>query len=128
MKQAIGCFEDLVAWQKARRLVTSIYRATREDAFARDFTLVGQIRKAAISVPSNLAEGFERNGLRQFQHFVAISRGSCAEVRTQLYLALDLGYLTEKQFTEKMEEAREVGRIMGGLSAALDRKLLVTKH
>ena len=81
---AIKRFEDIDAWQSGRVLVSSIYRACSDGAFSRDFALRDQIRNAVISIPSNIAEGFERFRPREFHRFLSIAKGSCAEVRTQL--------------------------------------------
>jgi len=91
MSKKIEKFEDLIAWQKARKLTRQIYKATNEGNFARDYGLKDQIRRAAVSSMSNMAEGFERGGLVEFQRFLAIAKGSCAELRTQLYVALVVG-------------------------------------
>src|SRR6266511_2737933 len=92
-------FEDLVAWQKARALTASIYRATDSGNFARDFGLRDQVRRAAVSVMSNVAEGFERGKSAEFHQFLCIAKASCAEVRSQLYVALDVGHLNHQSFT-----------------------------
>jgi four helix bundle protein len=123
MKEKIERFEHLVAWQKSRHLAKTVYGATLESRFAHDFALCNQIRKAAISMSSNVAEGFERDTLKEFHHFVSIAKGSCAEVRSQLYLALDLGYVDHSNFQQLMSEAEETSRVLGGLRAALQRKL-----
>ena len=115
-------FEDLIAWQKARLLTARIYAVTRTGAFARDFGLRDQIRRAAISIISNIAEGFERGGRNEFHQFLSTAKASCAEVRSQLYVALDAGYLDQVTFRELMDQASEVGRILGGLRAAVDKK------
>ena len=112
-------FEDLVAWQKARVLVRTIYRITSEGPFAKDFALFDQIRRAAISVPSNIAEGYERTRRREYHHFLCVAKASCAEVRTQLYIARDVGHITENRFRYLMEKAEEVGRLIGGLRAKI---------
>ncbi len=91
-------FEDLIAWQKARLLTKAIYEVTREDKFARDYALTGQIQRAVISMMSNIAEGFERGGRGEFQHFLSIAKASCAEVRSQLYIALNVGSLSQDKF------------------------------
>lgn len=91
-------FEELIAWQKARELTKQIYFATRQGAFARDFGLSGQIQRASVSIMSNIAEGFERSGLGKFHQFLSTSKASCAEVRSQLYVALDVGYLDATAF------------------------------
>jgi four helix bundle protein len=115
-------FEDLIAWQKARRLTAEIYRVTKEGAFASDFRLSGQIQRAAVSTMSNIAEGFERRGIGEFHHFLVIAKASCAEVRSQLYVALDIGYLQREDFDRLMKQADEVARIIGGLLTHLDRR------
>src|SRR5213083_3017472 len=101
-------FEDLVAWQKARLLAQSVYDASRQGAFARDFGLSGQIQRAAVSVMSNIAEGFERGGRAEFHQFLSTAKASCAEVRSQLYVALDVGYLTGEQFQSLMDLSEQV--------------------
>ena len=122
MSKKIEKFEDLIAWQKARKLTRQIYKATNQGTFARDFGLKDQIRRAAVSSMSNMAEGFERGGLVEFQRFLGIAKGSCAELRTQLYVALDVGYLVVSSFDSLMNQAVEVGRIIGGLRASVDRQ------
>jgi four helix bundle protein len=89
-------FEDVIAWQKARELTRAVYEATRQGAFAKDYGLSGQIQRAAVSIMSNIAEGFEIGNPREFQQFLSIAKASCAEVRSQLYVALDAGYLNTK--------------------------------
>ena len=86
-------FEDLIAWQKARSLALEVYRTTRRKPFATDYNLTRQIQSAAISVMSNIAEGFDRASHGEFCQFLLIARASCAEVRSQLYIALDIGYV-----------------------------------
>ncbi len=88
-----GRFEDLLVWQRARELTRVIYELTQGGAFARDFGLRDQIRRAAVSVMSNIAEGFERGSDTEFGHFLSIAKGSCGEVRCQLYVASDQGYV-----------------------------------
>lgn len=113
-------FEDFIAWQKARALTAAIYKLTEQGKFARDFGLRDQIRRAAVSVMSNIAEGFERGRASEFHQFSAIAKASCAEVRSQLYVALDAGYLTQKEFDELMSRAIELGRVVGGLRASVE--------
>ena len=86
-------FEDLIAWQKACELTVKIYRVSRKEAFGRDYRLSGQIQAAAVSIMSNIAEGFERGGLGEFHQFLSTAKASCAELRSQLYLAFDVGYV-----------------------------------
>ncbi|MDO8683393.1 MAG: four helix bundle protein [Armatimonadota bacterium] len=116
-------FEDLIAWQKARELTREIYRVTRIGAFARDFGLSGQLQRASVSIMSNIAEGFERMRPGEFHQFISIAKSSCAEVRAQIYIAMDVGYL-DKSTTEKLlAQAEEVGRILGGLRISIEKKL-----
>lgn len=115
-------FEDLVAWQKARELTNQIYSFTNKVPFSKDFGLRDQIRRASVSIMSNLAEGFERGGRSEFHQFVVIAKGSCAEVRSQLYVALDVGYITQEQFDQLYNLAIEVSRIIGGLRSALQKQ------
>ena len=87
-------FEDLIAWQKARVLSREIYKVTRTSKFSKDFSLVDQIRRASTSVMSNIAEGFERGGRSEFHQFLVVAKGSCAEVRSQLYSPFTFHLLT----------------------------------
>src|ERR1700716_3917332 len=102
MAKKINRFEDFIAWQKARKLTADVYKVTNEGNFARDFGLKDQIRRAAVSSMSNLAEGFERGRPAEFHQFLSIAKGSCAELRTQLYVALDVGYLSQRTFDQLM--------------------------
>ncbi len=100
MSSQIQKFEDLIAWQKARELAKVIYKMTEAGKFSRDFGMRDQIRRAAVSIMSNIAEGFERMGRAEFHQFLVIAKASCAEVRSQLYIAHDIGYLDREQFEE----------------------------
>lgn len=115
-------FEGLFAWQKARALTKAIYAVSQTGRFAKDFGLSGQIQRAAVSVMSNIAEGFERRSRTDFQRFLEMARGSCGEVRAQLYIAADIGYLTEAQFAELLAQAEETSRLIRGLRDSLDNK------
>jgi four helix bundle protein len=121
-KEKIKRFEDLIAWQKARVLTAEIYQITRLGEFARDFGLSGQIQKASVSIMSNIAEGFERGGRGEFHQFLSIAKGSTAEVRSQLYVALDVGYIESSVFQRVMKLAEEVGRIVGGLRSSVEKQ------
>ena len=114
-------FEDLIAWQRARELTRLVYRVSSEGAFARDFGLRDQIRRASVSVMSNIAEGFDRAGRAEFHRFLVIAKGSCAEVRAQLYVALDNGLLSREQFDAAMALAEETARIIGGLRKSVEK-------
>ena len=115
----IASFEDLLSWQKARQLTRQVYQASGQGNFARDFGLKDQMRRAAVSVLSNIAEGFERGGDREFQQFLSQAKGSCAEVRAQLYVALDQGYISEAQFTEMKNMSSESSRLISGMMTYL---------
>ena len=112
-------FEDLTSWQKARELNRLVYDATKKGAFAKDYGLREQIRRASVSIMSNLAEGFERGGNKEFIQFLSNAKGSCGEVRCQLYAALDEKYLTEAEFRELCERSQEISRLISGFMAYL---------
>jgi four helix bundle protein len=108
-------FQDIEAWKKARGLVAQMYDVTEcVVSFRKDTALRDQIRRAAISVMSNIAEGFSRQTDREFTNFLHIALGSAAEVKSQLYVALDLHYLTEDQFTDISGKVREISRLIQG--------------
>ena len=107
-------FEDIDSWQKARSLTREIYAVTNNGLFARDFGLRDQIRRAAVSVMSNIAEGFDRGGAREFIQFLFIAKASAAEVQSQLYVALDAGYIEPDQFKRLYGMASDTGRLIGG--------------
>ena len=116
-------FEEMECWKEAGRLVCRVYEATREGAFERDFALRDQIRKSAISVPSNIAEGFERDSAKAFISFLYIAKGSCGELRTQLYLARKLGYLQAAQMRDLVAQAKRTSRLIAGVVAYLRKSL-----
>jgi four helix bundle protein len=122
MAKRIERFEDFIAWQKARKLTSEIYKVTNQGKFGSDFGLKDQIRRAAVSSMSNLAEGFERGRPTEFHQFLSVAKGSCAELRSQLYVALDAGYLNLPTFEALMTQATEVGQILGGLRVAVERR------
>ena len=107
-------FEDIQAWKTARVSTRLIYEASSSGEFNRDFALRDQIRRAAISTMSNIAEGFEREGNKEFVSFLSIAKASCAETRAQLYVALDCGYVSKSQFDQMYAKLEETGRLIGG--------------
>jgi four helix bundle protein len=115
-------FEELLAWQRARALAREVYAVCQRGSFARDFVLRRQIWSAAVSIKSNIAEGFDRFGPKEFLHHLSIANGSCAELRSQLYTALDSGHLTQEAFDRLRLAAEEVSRLIAGLRAAWMRK------
>jgi four helix bundle protein len=108
-------FEEWIAWQKARALTTAIYRVSSVGPFQRDFALRDQIRRAGVSIMSNIAEGHERYSRAEFRHFLSMARGSAAEVRSQLYLALDLGYIDQATFGQLATDCAEISRLIGAM-------------
>jgi four helix bundle protein len=118
----VARFEDLIAWQKARVLTKSIYQSTVEGPFTKNYGLRDQARRAAVSIMANIAEGFERNRTQEFHQFLSVAKASCAELRSHLYVALDVGYLDQKRFESLFTGAVEVARIVGALRAAQERK------
>ena len=107
-------FEEIQSWQKARSLTKQIYTATLAGPFAKDFGLGDQIRRAAVSILSNIAEGFERGGDKQSLRFLAIAKGSAGELRAPLYVALDQRYLSQKEFESLSQEATEISQLISG--------------
>ncbi len=122
MAKKIERFEDLIAWQKARKLTRAVYQVSRRGAFAKDFGLSGQIQRAAVSIMSNISEGFERGGRGEFHQFLSTAKASCAEVRSQLYVAFDVGYLDQAEFDQLIAQAEEVARIVGGLRVSVQKQ------
>ena len=112
-------FEDIGAWQKARELSNEVYRASKQGLFQKDFGLRDQIQRASTSVMSNIAEGFERDGAREFVQFLSIAKGSADEVKAQLYIALDQEYIDKKTFDRLYLLSAEVGKMLGGLMGYL---------
>jgi four helix bundle protein len=108
-------FEEIEAWQSARRLTRELYGISQRGRFAKDYGLGSQIRRAAVSILSNIAEGFERDGAGEFLQFLAMAKGSVGEVRAQLYAALDQGYIDKMAFTDLDALARETSRMLAGL-------------
>jgi four helix bundle protein len=114
-------YEEIKGWQKARELTNFVYTSTKQKAFARDFGLKDQIRRAAVSVMSNIAEGFERGGRREFIQFLSIAKSSAGEVQSQLYVALDQEYITPEQFDRGYSLCDETMRLIGGFIAYLQK-------
>lgn len=108
-------FEDIESWKSAREVTQLVYAISSNGIFAKDFALCNQIRRASVSILSNIAEGFEREGNKEFVHFLTIAKGSCGEVRAQLYVALDQNYIDETQFSEIYKKLLEISRLIAGL-------------
>ena len=114
---AFQSFEDLEVWQRGCRLAVDVFKTFTK---CRNFTMQDQVQRAALSVPSNVAEGYERNSNKEFIRFLNIAKGSCGEVRSQLYVALDAGYLDQLSFDAILGKVEEVGRVIGGLRASVE--------
>lgn len=112
-------FEELEVWQEARTLASEVYRATERGGFGRDFGMRDQIRRAAVSVMSNIAEGFERRSDRDFARFLRFAQGSAGEMRSVLYVAHDVGHLDEQSFEELKQRSEQVSRRIARLAAYL---------
>lgn len=115
-------FEDIQAWQEARKLVKMIYSITNKELFSRDFGLRDQIRRAAVSVLANIAEGFDCESKAEFARFLGIARRSAVEVQSLLYAALDIEYIDQKEFDLHYEQARKAKALIGGFKRSLTRQ------
>ncbi|KAF2519046.1 four helix bundle protein [Flavobacterium salilacus subsp. salilacus] len=114
-------FEEINSWQKSRILNKKIYLITDDVAFNKDFDLARQMRRCSVSISSNIAEGFERNTDKEFIHFLYIAKGSAAELRSQLYLALDLNYISNELFDELITEITEISKLLSGFIKYLSK-------
>jgi four helix bundle protein len=121
MGQAIERFEDITAWQRARDLVRRIYEISATDTFFRDFALRDQIRRSALSVMSNIAEGFDRHRDAEFAYFLRVAKASCGEVRSQIYVAFDIGHINQSVREELLSATAEVARVIHGFQVYLKR-------
>ena len=112
---AIKKFEDLFVWKLSRELCGDIFRITKYDTFSKDFKFKEQIRNSSGSVMDNIAEGFERNGNREFIQFLSIAKGSCGETRSQLYRALDFQYIVDSEFNVLKQKTEKLSVTIGKL-------------
>ncbi|CAN5524870.1 four helix bundle protein [soil metagenome] len=117
-------FEDLEVWQKARVLCNGIYPLTTIGTFERDFKLRDQINASSGSVMDNISEGFERDGKNEFKQFLSIAKGSCGEVRSQLYRALDRNHINEDQFNDLKNQAEEISKQLNNFIKYLNSSIL----
>jgi len=113
-------FEDIKAWQEARRLANIIYKLTTRPDFSKDFGLRDQIRRAAVSVMANIAEGFERKTNKEFRNFLSIARASSSEVRSHLYVALDQNYIEKADFDLAYKTCDETSKLIFGFMKYLE--------
>ena len=122
VEKPMRSYQDLVAWQKAMDLVTNIYRVSHKFPREEIFALTSQLRRAAVSVPSNIAEGQGRSSRKEFLYFLGTAKGSLSEVETQILIARNLGYIGEEDLPALLNLSAEVGRILNGLLASLRNK------
>lgn len=111
----IKSFEEIEAWRKARELSKRIYKLTKEGDFARDYRFRDQINSSSVSIMDNIAEGFERNGNKEFVQFLSIAKGSTGELRSQLYRAYDGNYIEQNEFEDLKTEAITVSKLISSL-------------
>jgi four helix bundle protein len=123
MKMTVSSYSDLQVWQKAMVLVKQVYQDSSR--FPKDelYALTNQIRRAAVSIPSNIAEGHARDSTKEFLHHLSIALGSLAELETQLILSKDLQYLPEERLSALLQQTNEIGKMIRGLQKSLQRKL-----
>ncbi|MDM8005876.1 MAG: four helix bundle protein [Phycisphaerae bacterium] len=122
MSGRIERFEDFIAWQKARSLTAEIYQLTGRGSFARDFGLKDQVTRAAVSIMSNIAEGFEKGRSTEFHQLLSVAKASSAELRSLLYVARDAGYVDDAGFRALLDMTEEAGRLVGGLRSSVERR------
>lgn len=111
-RKQIEQFEDLLVWQKGMEIIKQIYPVTREGHLARDFALRDQVRRAALSITSNIAEGFERSSRKEYLNFLNIAKGSAGEVRSLLHVALEVGYLEQSRYEGLRQKLLELSRFL----------------
>ncbi len=115
-------FEEINSWQKARIFNKKIYEITENPKFKNDSDFIRQIRRASISISSNIAEGFERNTDKEFIYFLYVAKASAGEVRSQLYIAIDLEYITKQEFKELIDLVTEISKLLSGFIKYLSPK------
>ena len=107
-------FEELEVWKCSKELAVLLYQLTEDGGFKKDYGLKDQLRRAGVSIVSNIAEGFERNGNKEFIQFLSIAKGSAGEIRAQLYIAKDLNYLSEEAFISLESKVRSISKMLSG--------------
>ena len=118
-------FEDLVVWKRSARLSSDVYKELRE---LKDFEFKDQITRSSLSVPSNIAEGYERKSIKELIHFLSIAKGSCGELRTQIYIGIDIGYIKPEIGQLWIEETRQISMMLSGLMKNKTTKLHKSGH
>jgi len=120
-------FEDIEAWKEARKTVNRVYRVCSVKGFKRDFSLADQMRRAAVSIMANIAEGYARNGNKEFIRFLFIAKSSAAELQSHLYVALDQGYIEENDFKEIYRDLDKIQRMLSNFIKYLNKTLKLNK-
>ncbi|MGE5656351.1 MAG: four helix bundle protein [Actinomycetota bacterium] len=121
-KKKIETFESLIVWQKGIDLVKEIYLLTKEGELSKDFGLRDQLRRAAVSVPTNIAEGFERSSRKEYLHFLSIAKGSAGEIRSLIRVALEINDLGREAYTKMYNQARELSGLIANQIKALNQR------
>lgn len=116
--------EDLISWQKSKDLTIEIYKITKNSSFSKDFGLCNQIQRAAVSIPSNIAEGFGRGGNKEFLQFLSIAKGSLYELKTQLIIAFEIGYINDIEYNKLKNDSEEIGKLIAGFMNYLNKSEL----
>ena len=111
--------EDIEVWKRGCRLAVRIFKLSEHERIARNWGLRDQIQRSALSIPSNIAEGYERNSRAEFKRFLMIAKGSCAELRTQLYIIQALEFIPNEEIKELLQECSEVSSMIQSLSSQL---------
>jgi len=114
--------EDIEVWKRGCRLAVEIYRLSGKDALSKDWGLKDQMQRSAVSIPSNIAEGFERDSDAEFRRFLYIAKGSCGELRTQIYIAQALDYIDKPETQEIIQECVEISSMLHGLIISIQRR------
>lgn len=118
----VSRFEDLICWQEAAKLAVDIYSLSNTRKFSHDFGFRDQLRRSAVSIPSNIAEGKERETVPELIRYLYIAKGSAGELKTQLYLGREIGYIADDQYVALRQQVERVGTLVGALIKALKRR------
>ena len=128
MEQKIKSYQDLIVWQKSVQLVTDIYSLTRNFPADERFGIISQLNRAAISIPTNIAEGWGRETSKNYLQFLRISRGSVMEVQTLLIISKNLNFISQTEFDSLSTKTEEVGKILQGLIKSIKEKITITEN
>jgi len=118
----VNKFEELEIWKLSTEIAVIIYKMTKKAPFIKDYGLTDQLRRASVSIASNITEGFERNNNNEFIYFLRIAKGSCGELRTQLYISKEIGYITEQEFLVTNDQLVKLSSMIGKFTRYLQTK------